>query len=68
MSLQTQHGRTEQQVLDMVKQTVPKGNPQAVLNAIDRYVQTSNVILMNIGDVKGKIVEQVIAQYQPKVS
>lgn len=60
-------------MLEMVKQTTPKGNPQAVLDAIDSIGWNDNLpwsdkeFLMNIGDVKGAILDSVIDQYQPHV-
>ncbi len=53
-------------VLDMVLKTVPAGNPQGVLDAIDHYAWTTG-FLMNIGDRKGAIVDTVIEDHQPKV-
>lgn len=61
-------GRKEQAVLDLVKQTTPAGNPQAVLDAIDNFAWSKQEFLMNIGDVKGVIVDSVIDQYQPMVT
>lgn len=60
-------GQKEQEVLDMVLRTVPAGNPQAVLDAIDHYGWTTS-FLMNIGDRKGAIVDTVVEKHQPKVA
>lgn len=60
-------GQKEQAVLDMVKQTTPSGNPQAVLDAMDKFAWSKQGFLMNIGDVKGVILDSVIDQYQPVV-
>lgn len=60
-------GQKEQEVLDMVLRTVPAGNPQAVLDAIDHYGWTTS-FLMNIGDRKGAIVDTVVEKHQPKVN
>ena len=46
---------------------MPKGSPDAVLDAIDRYGWNTG-FLMNIGDRKGAIVDTVIDKYRPKVS
>ena len=57
----------------MVQQTTPQGNPQAVLDAIDSVGWRDNLpwndkdFLMNVGDVKGAILDSVIHQYQPQV-
>ena len=51
----------------MVKRTTPKGDPHAVLDAIDKFIRTEQVMLMNIGDAKGKIVQDIIAQRKPQV-
>ena len=61
-------GKKEQAVLDMVKQTTPPGDPQAVLDAIDNFAWSRQGFLMNIGDVKGAILDSVIDQYHPTVS
>ena len=50
----------------MIIRTVPPGNPDAVLNAIDEYGWTTG-FLMNIGDRKGAIMDRVIDKHQPKV-
>ena len=51
----------------MVLCTVPAGNPQAVLDAIDHHAWTTS-FLMNIGDRKGAIVDTVVEKHQPKVN
>ena len=48
----------------MVQQTAPEGNAQAVLNAIDNFVSDQGV-LINIGDIKGALVESVVTRRQP---
>ena len=51
----------------MVRQTVPQGDAQGVLDAIDQHVKAGKAHLMNIGDIKGRLVEDAIARYQPLV-
>ena len=53
-------------MLEMVLRTTPAGNPQAVLDAIDHYAWNRG-FLMNIGDRKGAIVDNVIEHHHPKV-
>lgn len=43
-----------------------RGNPAAVLAAIDEFGRTKN-FLMNVGKFKGKIVSDLIAETKPKV-
>lgn len=64
--MQTIPGSLEQEVLNVVQQTAPEGNAQAVLDAIDNFVSEKGV-LINIGDVKGALVESVVTRCQPKV-
>lgn len=60
-------GQKEQEVLDMVVRTVPAGNPQAVLDAIDNYGWNVG-FLMNIGDRKGAFIDSALDKYRPQVS
>jgi catechol O-methyltransferase len=43
-----------------------RGSPQKVLQAIDQFGQTKH-FLMNVGQAKGKIVTELIAQVKPKM-
>ncbi|KAL2036694.1 hypothetical protein N7G274_010565 [Stereocaulon virgatum] len=43
-----------------------RGSPQGVLKAIDEYARTKKY-LMNVGDDKGKIVTDLIAEQRPEV-
>lgn len=43
-----------------------RGSPERVLAAIDEYGRTKKY-LMNVGDDKGKIVSDLIAETKPKV-
>jgi len=54
-------------VLDMVLRTTPPGNPEAVLDAVDKYGWNSE-FLMNIGDRKGAILDKALQKCQPQVS
>lgn len=60
-------GELEQKVLEMVKRTTPQGNAQAVLDAIDSYNTSGSMPLIDIGDIKGALVESVLAKYKPQV-
>lgn len=42
-----------------------RGSPQKVLQAIDEYARTKKY-LMNVGEDKGKIVTDLIAEVKPK--
>lgn len=54
-------------MLDMVRKTTAQGDSQAVLDAIDNFAWSKQGFLMNIGDVKGAILDSVIVQHQPRV-
>lgn len=43
-----------------------RGSPNGVLEAIDDYGRTQKY-LMNVGDDKGKIVANLIAEHKPQV-
>lgn len=43
-----------------------RGSPEGVLAAIDEYGRTKNY-LMNVGEDKGRIVTDLIAERKPKV-
>ena len=60
-------GQKEQNVLEMVLRTTPPGNPEAVLDAVDKYGWNSE-FLMNIGDRKGAILDKALQKCQPQVS
>lgn len=57
----------EQRCLDFVRQKSPKGDPAAVLRAIDEFANDS-AFLMNVGDVKGKILDAAVVSSSPKVA
>jgi len=49
----------EQRLLEYVKKEAPAGNPQAALDAIDKYAH-SQEFFMNVGDSKGEILKEEI--------
>ncbi|KMS94527.1 hypothetical protein BVRB_020520, partial [Beta vulgaris subsp. vulgaris] len=55
----------EQECLNYVQAHAKKGDPESVLNAIDEFC--SKNWMMNVGDVKGQIVEKQIQKHKPKV-
>lgn len=58
-------GREEELVAFVTSQPTIRGNPQAVLAAIDKFGRTRKY-LMNVGDDKGKIVVDIIRETKPK--
>lgn len=61
-------GPTKEEVLlEHVKKTAPAGDAQAVLNAIDKYAWSGSWY-MNIGDVKGKILDAAVDKADPTVA
>ncbi|KAK9807497.1 hypothetical protein WJX72_000971 [[Myrmecia] bisecta] len=56
----------EQRVLDHILATTPPNNPAAVVAAIDEFAYNKSW-MMNVGDVKGAIVDKAILDCNPKV-
>lgn len=59
-------GSREQQLLEHVKKNAVKGDPESVLETIDKYCW-DNHWMMHIGDEKGKILDAEVKKAQPKV-
>lgn len=57
----------EEQLLDHVRKTAPAGDAQAVLDVIDQYAWSGHWY-MNIGDVKGKILDEAVDEANPTVA
>jgi catechol O-methyltransferase len=57
----------EEACLKHVQQTVPRGDPDAVLKAIDHFAYQSS-FLINVGDVKGKILDEIVRKKNPMVA
>lgn len=57
----------EQEVLDYVKMKIADRSPDAVLALIDEYASQKK-ILINVGNEKGKILDNVIQNYKPKLA
>lgn len=57
----------EQACLQYVQRKALKGNADAVLSAIDEFAYQKS-FLMNVGDTKGKILDDFVRQRQPKIS
>ncbi|CAI5458658.1 unnamed protein product [Closterium sp. Yama58-4] len=55
----------EARLLEHVTKTTPANDPQAVINAIDAYAWSSNDFFMNVGDVKGEILDDGVRQANP---
>jgi catechol O-methyltransferase len=58
--------RREQAVLDVVRRTVPKGDAQGVLDAMDQFGRAQQ-FLMNVGDEKAPILREAFAQSRGKL-
>lgn len=58
---------TGQLMLQHVKSTVPKGDAAAAVKAIDDFGWKQQW-MMNVGDKKGLILDQALAQAKPKVN
>lgn len=57
----------EAALLAHVKSTATRNDPQSVLDAIDKFAW-SGTWLMNVGDVKGKYLDEEIVKHQPKTA
>lgn len=60
------YGTPEQRLLDHVKKTAKQGDPQSVLDVIDDFCW-KHQWMMNIGNIKGKILDQAVNEAQPSV-
>jgi len=56
----------ENECLDYVRRNAKLGDATSVVEAIDKFCYT-NKWMMNVGDVKGKILEEVLDRHQPRV-
>lgn len=56
----------EQRILRHVRQHAKPGDPQSVLEAIDTYCSQKEWA-MNVGDVKGQIMDAVVREYRPSL-
>lgn len=52
-------------VLDFVFKNANEGDPQSVLDTIDRFVQETGTFLMNVGPEKGKLLSRTITEIKP---
>ncbi|GJP72584.1 hypothetical protein CLOP_g3297 [Closterium sp. NIES-67] len=55
----------EARLLEHIAQTVPANDPQAVISAIDSYAWSSPEFFMNVGDVKGAILDDAVRRANP---
>ena len=55
----------ELDLLKHVKEVAPAGNPVAAIAAIDKYAWTGGIFFMNVGDVKGLILDKALQQANP---
>nr|KAJ3419138.1 hypothetical protein HK105_007359 [Polyrhizophydium stewartii] len=54
----------EERVLEYVLANARRGDPAHVLQTIDEFART-DTLLMNVGDVKGAIIEELIDEFKP---
>lgn len=60
------YGTPEQRLLDHVKKTAKKNDPQSVLDTIDDFCW-KNQWMMNVGNIKGQILDKAVNEANPKV-
>ncbi|XP_072271781.1 catechol O-methyltransferase-like [Pyxicephalus adspersus] len=58
--------KKEQRILEFVKQNAVKGDPQSVLDEIDKYC-IQKEWAMNVGDEKGLILDNLVKETNPSV-
>jgi catechol O-methyltransferase len=56
----------EHDCLDYVKRNTPPGDPAAIIKAIDEFAYKTKW-LMNVGDVKGVLLDNALARAKPKL-
>uniref|UniRef100_H9H7D7 Catechol O-methyltransferase n=1 Tax=Monodelphis domestica TaxID=13616 RepID=H9H7D7_MONDO len=56
----------EERILSWVKEHAMAGNPQSVLDAIDYYCYNTEWA-MNVGDIKGVIMDRIVEEAKPRV-
>eukprot|EP00808_Paulinella_micropora_P012839 g2383.t1 len=54
------------ELVEWILQTAEKGNPQSVLDAIDKHCKQPGHWRMNVGPVKGKILDEELKRKRPK--
>lgn len=60
------YGTTEERLLKHVLANAERGNPQSVIDTIDAWCWSTQW-MMNVGDVKGLIVDEQVEKAAPKV-
>ncbi|CAI7792202.1 unnamed protein product [Closterium sp. NIES-53] len=55
----------EARLLEHVTRSTPANDPQAVINAIDSYAWSCPEFFMNVGDVKGAILDDAVRRANP---
>ncbi|KAM4808112.1 uncharacterized protein WCC33_003274 [Rhinophrynus dorsalis] len=56
----------EQRILDFVLQNAVRGNPQSVVDCVDKYCSEKEWA-MNVGDQKGQILDRIVKETNPSV-
>ncbi|XP_040203864.1 catechol O-methyltransferase-like [Rana temporaria] len=59
-------GEKEQRILEFVKQNAVRGDPQSVVDHIDKYCSQKEWA-MNVGDEKGLILDNVVKETDPSL-
>jgi len=60
------YGTTEERLLKHVLENAERGNPKSVIDTIDAWCWSTQW-MMNVGDVKGLIVDEQVEKAAPKV-
>lgn len=60
-------GTKEQRILDFVKENAVRGDPQSVVDQIDKYCSQKEWA-MNVGDEKGLILDSILKETDPSVA
>ncbi|XP_018412485.1 PREDICTED: catechol O-methyltransferase-like [Nanorana parkeri] len=59
-------GSKEQRILDFVKENAVSGDPQSVVDQIDKYCSQKEWA-MNVGDEKGLILDNIVKETNPSI-
>ncbi|KAL3662110.1 hypothetical protein V7S43_012911 [Phytophthora oleae] len=63
--IQRWEDETSAKCLEYVKEHAERGNPTSIINCIDEFTTTNR--MMNIGDVKGAVIDEEIRKKKPTV-
>jgi len=57
----------EEQLLRHIVEKAKEGDPESVLKAVDDFCYSTS-LMMHVGDVKGRILDELVSRHKPKVA